>query len=113
MGAVESLNSLCVAVGLALGGALVAVSSPRAAFLVIGLGIMVSAVALYLVSSAAPAAAVDGGDHAAVLESPIGTVQALQPVERAQAPSGNGVQPEAQAPSLHRGLRKHLESTPG
>jgi MFS family permease len=38
MGAIESLGSLCPAVGLSLGGVLVAVSSPRGAFLVAGLG---------------------------------------------------------------------------
>lgn len=38
MGAVESLGALCPAVGLSLGGALVAISSPRDAFLVVGLG---------------------------------------------------------------------------
>ncbi len=38
MGAVESLAALSVAVGLPLGGALVALSSPRAAFLVVGMG---------------------------------------------------------------------------
>ena len=36
MGAVESLGALCLAVGLPLGGALVALSSPRVAFLVVG-----------------------------------------------------------------------------
>jgi MFS family permease len=38
MGAVESLGALCPALGLSLGGALVALSSPRGAFLVAGLG---------------------------------------------------------------------------
>jgi hypothetical protein len=38
MGAVESLGALCPAVGLSLGGALVALSSPREAFLVVGIG---------------------------------------------------------------------------
>jgi hypothetical protein len=38
MGAVESLGALCLAVGLGLGGILVALSSPRVAFLVVGLG---------------------------------------------------------------------------
>jgi hypothetical protein len=38
MGAVESLGALCPAIGLSLGGALVALSSPREAFLVVGLG---------------------------------------------------------------------------
>ena len=97
MGAVESLNSLCVAVGLALGGALVAVSSPRVAFLVIGVGIIVTAIALYLVVSSAGETAVAAGDHVAGLDSPIGAVQALLPVERAEATSGNGA--EAQAPT--------------
>ncbi len=38
MAAVESLVAICVAVGLPLGGALVVLTSPRAAFLVVGLG---------------------------------------------------------------------------
>jgi MFS family permease len=38
MGAVESLGALCPVLGLSLGGVLVAISSPRAAFLVVGLG---------------------------------------------------------------------------
>ena len=38
MGAVESLGALCVAIGLPLGGALVALSSPRTAFVIVGVG---------------------------------------------------------------------------
>jgi hypothetical protein len=38
MGAVESLGALCPAIGLSLGGALVAISSPRDAFLAVGIG---------------------------------------------------------------------------
>jgi MFS family permease len=38
MSAVESIGALTLALGLALGGALVALSSPRAAFLVVGTG---------------------------------------------------------------------------
>jgi len=38
MGAVESLGALCLAGGLVLGGCLVALSSPRVAFLVVGVG---------------------------------------------------------------------------
>ena len=38
MGAVESLGAMCLAVGLILGGALAALSSPRVAFLVVGVG---------------------------------------------------------------------------
>jgi MFS family permease len=37
MGAVESISALCLAIGLPLGGALVAISSARVAFLVLGL----------------------------------------------------------------------------
>jgi MFS family permease len=37
MGAVESIGALCLAIGLPLGGALVAISSARVAFLVLGL----------------------------------------------------------------------------
>jgi predicted MFS family arabinose efflux permease len=38
MGAVESMVALCVAIGLPLGGALAALTSPRTAFLVVGIG---------------------------------------------------------------------------
>jgi hypothetical protein len=38
MGAVESLGAICPAIGFSLGGALVAISSPRGAFLIAGLG---------------------------------------------------------------------------
>jgi Major Facilitator Superfamily len=45
MGAVESLGAIFPAAGLALGGALVALSAPRDAFLVVGLGAAFSAIA--------------------------------------------------------------------
>jgi len=38
MGAVESLGALCLAIGLPLGGMLVALSSPRVAFVIVGTG---------------------------------------------------------------------------
>jgi MFS family permease len=50
MGAVESLTALCLAVGIPLGGALVALSSPRAAFVVAGLGTVATSAALVRVS---------------------------------------------------------------
>jgi predicted MFS family arabinose efflux permease len=43
MGAVESLGSLCLSIGLPLGGALVALSAPRTAFVVVGIGAVLSA----------------------------------------------------------------------
>ncbi|HLM85855.1 MAG TPA: MFS transporter [Solirubrobacteraceae bacterium] len=46
MGGVESLGALSLALGVPLGGALVAVSSPRVAFLAIGLGTALTAAAL-------------------------------------------------------------------
>ena len=42
MGAVESLGAICPAIGLSLGGALAALSSPRGAFLVAGVGATLS-----------------------------------------------------------------------
>jgi len=50
MGAVESLAALCIAVGLPLGGALVALSSSRFAFLVVGLAGIATAGALLRLS---------------------------------------------------------------
>ena len=50
MGAVESLSALCLAIGLPLGGVLVALSSPRRAFVVVGLGAIAAAVGLLLIS---------------------------------------------------------------
>ena len=46
MGAIESLGSVSVAAGLPLGGALVALSSTRAAFTAIGVGALATTVAL-------------------------------------------------------------------
>jgi MFS family permease len=53
MGAVESIGALCTAIGLALGGALVALSSPRAAFLVAGVGAMLATAAVLRLASSA------------------------------------------------------------
>jgi MFS family permease len=45
LGAVESLGALSLAVGLPLGGVLVSVSSPRGAFLVLGIGTLLTSAA--------------------------------------------------------------------
>jgi MFS family permease len=50
MGAAESLGALCLAAGLMLGGGLVAVSAPRTAFLIVGLGAVGAAGAFVRVS---------------------------------------------------------------
>jgi MFS family permease len=45
MGMLESISAICPAIGLALGGVLVAVSSPRTAFIVVGIGAVLTTVA--------------------------------------------------------------------
>jgi hypothetical protein len=77
MGAVESLDALCLAIGLPLGGALVALSYPRLAFLVVGLGGTTASVALFRVSRGEPEhtandreRAGDGADPASLLHEP-------------------------------------------
>jgi MFS family permease len=45
MGAVESLGAICPGIGLSLGGTIAALSSPRVAFLVAGLGASLSTIA--------------------------------------------------------------------
>jgi MFS family permease len=62
MGAVESLGAFCLAIGLLLGGALVALSSPRTAFLVVGLGATLTTAAFLRLAPRGPApVAVDAG----------------------------------------------------
>jgi MFS family permease len=53
MGAAESLGSLCIGLGLPLGGALVAVSSPRPAFVIVGAGAVLATVGLAQVHTTA------------------------------------------------------------
>jgi Major Facilitator Superfamily len=65
MGAVESLDGLSLAVGLPLGGALVALSSPRTAFLALGcstLAITIAYVRLTLTGAEATKPHADAGD---------------------------------------------------
>ncbi|HWX75370.1 MAG TPA: MFS transporter [Solirubrobacteraceae bacterium] len=70
MGAVESMASLCLAVGLPLGGALVALSSPRVAFLIIGIGTVAAAAAFVRVTVGLPAAPKRRADAASVAPPP-------------------------------------------
>jgi predicted MFS family arabinose efflux permease len=46
MGAVESISALCPIIGLPLGGALVVLTTPRTAFLIVGTGTIAAALAL-------------------------------------------------------------------
>jgi len=69
MGAVESLTALSVAIGLPLGGALVALSSSRVAFLIVGLGTAGTSVALLRVSRRRPRPGVEGEEHTPAAEA--------------------------------------------
>jgi len=65
MGAVESIGALSPALGLSLGGLLVAISSPRTAFLVVGVGAALTTVAFARVPierAPEPGTAAEGGD---------------------------------------------------
>jgi hypothetical protein len=70
MGATESLGALTLAVGLPLGGALVALSSPRAAFLILGLGTLLVTAALVRLSAVGLEPASEGAADAPPLEAP-------------------------------------------
>lgn len=50
MGAVESLGAISPAIGLSLGGAVAALSSPRGALLVVGLGAVATTAAFLRIS---------------------------------------------------------------
>jgi hypothetical protein len=64
MGAVESISALCPLIGLPLGGALVVLTTPRAAFLIVGVGTALSAlVLLHSVRGGNPTRAGDGAVH--------------------------------------------------
>ena len=78
MGALESLDALCLAIGLPLGGTLVALSDPRLAFLLVGVGATVASIALFRISRREPKAIVRD-ERPAVLLSPPSTLGELLP----------------------------------
>jgi predicted MFS family arabinose efflux permease len=69
MGAVESLSAVCRAFGLPLGAVLVALSSPRTAFLIVGLGAVAMMAALLRLSSGGPPPDTDGDPSASAVEA--------------------------------------------
>jgi hypothetical protein len=79
MGGVESLTALSLAVGIPLGGALVALSSPRAAFVVVGSGTIATSAALLLVGQARGQPASRGQDPPAAPESAAGVLHEPAP----------------------------------
>lgn len=83
MGAVESLAALCLAIGLPLGGALVALSSTRLAFLVIGLGTAATTVAFVRLTSIGLEPTLSSGSSAATSGSPLAEAGGPAPPEPA------------------------------
>jgi MFS family permease len=79
MGAVESLGALCLALGLLLGGALVALSSPRIAFLAVGSGAIATTFAFLRL---APRHTPEPDAEPELLPAPPAVDQAHQPLAR-------------------------------
>jgi hypothetical protein len=79
MGAAESLGALCVAIGLPLGGGLVALTSPRTAFVVVGAGAVLGGLALLQVRVAGTRPSESGGGEeaeGAIAQLPLGGADA-------------------------------------
>ena len=66
MGATESLGALSLALGLPLGGALVALSSPRIAFLALGVATLITTAAVARLALSLLEPAGEGGTDAAL-----------------------------------------------
>lgn len=80
MGALESLGAMSVAIGLVLGGALVAISSTRAAFVAIAVGALATTAVLWRLARERPAHdAQGGGDPSAAAISAAGAVRSVPP----------------------------------
>ncbi|HYM45488.1 MAG TPA: MFS transporter, partial [Solirubrobacteraceae bacterium] len=101
MGAVESLGAICPGIGFALGGAIAALSSPRSAFLVAGLGATVSTLAFVRLRLGAVAGT--PGAPADARGNPVGADGWRAPERPAAAPvsdpstRGPAIRPEASA----------------
>ncbi len=88
MGAAESLGSVCVGLGLPLGGALVALSSPRTAFVVVGVGAIAATAGLLRVHTA-------GRSEAAIEHSVETSAEpVMMSLEEAAAPSDGARLPD-------------------
>jgi hypothetical protein len=80
MGAVETIGAVCPAIGLPLGGALVVLTTPRTAFVVVGSGTIAAAIALFRAGRSRP---VVGEEQLSVAEVPPGNVGVPSPPEPA------------------------------
>jgi hypothetical protein len=87
MGAVESIGALAPAIGLSLGGALVALSSPRGAFLTTGLG-AVATTAVFVRISAKGLEGYTDGEPRVLGEDPQIAAHEPSPQERSSPESG-------------------------
>ena len=81
MGTVESLAAMCLAIGLPLGGVLVALSSTRVAFLVIGLGAVATTAAFVRLTLIGLEPGTEGSLDTPAAGSPPGKVDGLLPHE--------------------------------
>jgi hypothetical protein len=82
MGAVESLGALCPAIGLTLGGALVALSSPRGAFVVVGLGAIATTGGFFILFRRGLSIDAEDGERFGQAVTYAGARQASRPVQR-------------------------------
>jgi MFS family permease len=73
LGAVESLVAICVTLALPLGGLLVALSSPRIAFLIVGVGAIATTPALLRLSRGGVARAAARPHDGSQTGSPVGS----------------------------------------
>jgi len=79
MGATESLAALSLALGLPLGGALVALSSPRIAFLTLGVATLITTAAVARLALSLEAAGEGGSDAALPASQPIRPASLVPP----------------------------------
>ena len=84
MGALEAIGALSPALGLSLGGALVALSSPRTAFMVVGLGAALTTIAFVRVDLDAVAEPTDASGRTEAADAP----QEVDPARTANVPMG-------------------------
>lgn len=105
MGAVESIGALSPALGLSLGGALVALSSPRAAFLVVGAGAVLTTIAFVRVPVAG------AGEPAATSGEADGTDPAWEAETAAEAPIAADI--TVRDPSVRAAIREQVSAGQG
>jgi hypothetical protein len=85
MGAVESLGALSLAVGLPLGGALVSASSPRIAFLVLGIGTLLTSAAFVRLTTAGAKRERHRAPHVAATDGRLSALDAPRRRQRASS----------------------------